>query len=57
MAERGLVWIRRWCGAASGMSCQFRIVGNVHFPPVTHIKSPRTPNKSGLCPEANGSWG
>jgi len=32
-ADRGLVWIRRWRGAVSGVSCQFRIVGNVHFLP------------------------
>ena len=25
-AERGLVWIRRWRGAVSGVGCQFRIV-------------------------------
>ena len=47
-AERGLVWIRRWRGAASGVGCQIRIVGTVHFPPVARIKSLRTPNKSGL---------
>ena len=29
-AERGLVWIRRWCRAASGVVCQIRILGNVH---------------------------
>ena len=38
-AERGLVWLRRWRGVVSGVVCQFRIVGTVHFPPVTRIKS------------------
>ena len=47
-AERGLVWTRRWLGAASGVVCQFRIVGNVHSPLVTRITTLRTPNKSGL---------
>ncbi len=47
-AERALVWIGSWCGAMSGVSCQFRIGGSVHFPAVTRIKSLRTPNKSGL---------
>ena len=43
-AERGLVWIRRWLGAASGVVCQIRVVGSVQFPSVTRIKSMRTPN-------------
>ena len=47
-AERGLVWIRHWRGVASGVSCQFRIVGSVHLPLVTRFKTLRTPNKSGL---------
>ena len=47
-AERGLVWIRRWRGAVSGVGCQIRIVSNVHSLPVPRIKSLRTPNKSGL---------
>ena len=47
-AKRGLVWIRHWRRAASGVSCQLRIGGSVHFPAVTRIKSLRTPNKSGL---------
>jgi len=47
-AERGLVWIRHWRGAVSGVGCQFRIVGSVQFPPVTRIKSLRTPNKRSL---------
>ena len=47
-AEYGLVWIRRWLGAVSGVGCQFRIVGSVHGSPVTRIKPLRTPNKSGL---------
>ena len=46
-AERGLVWIRRWCGAASGVVCQFRIVGSVHSSLVRRTKSPLKPNKSG----------
>ena len=52
-AERGLVWIRHWRGAVSCVACQFRIVGSVHLPPVTRIKSPRTPNTIGLCTEVN----
>ena len=35
-------------GLASGVVCQFRVVGTVHFSPVTRIKSLRTPNKCGL---------
>ncbi len=46
-AERGLVWTRRWLGAVSGVVCQIRIAGSVHFSLVTRIKSLRTPNKSG----------
>ena len=38
---------RHWRGAASGVGCQIRIVGTVHFSPVARIKSLRTPNKSG----------
>jgi len=56
-AERGLVWIRRWGGVVTGAGCQFRIVASVQFPPDTRIKSLRTPNKSGLCPEVNGWLG
>ena len=51
-AERGKVWIRRWSGAVSGavsgVGCQFRIAGIVHFPLDMRIKSLRTPHKSGL---------
>jgi len=47
-AERGLVWIRRWLGAASGVGCQIRIMGSVHSLLVARIKSLRTPNKSSL---------
>ncbi len=47
-AERGLVWIRHWRGAVSGVSCQFRIACIVQFPLVPRIKSLLTPNKSGL---------
>jgi len=56
-AERGLVWIRHWRRAASGVGCQIRIVGIVHFLPVTRTKSLRTPNKIGLRPEVNGWLG
>ena len=45
---RGLAWTRHWRRAASGVSCQIRIAGFLQFTPVTHIKSLRTPNKSGL---------
>ena len=45
-AARGLVWIRRWRGAVSGVVCQFRIAGSVHFSLVTRIKSLRTPKKA-----------
>ena len=38
-AERGLVWIRRWRGAVSGVGCQIRIVGIVHSSLVPRIKS------------------
>ena len=55
--ERGLVWTRRWLGVVSGVVCQIRILGSVQFPPVTRIKSLRTPNKSGVWPEVNGGWG
>ena len=53
-AERGFVWFRHWRRAASGVVCQIWIAGRVQFPPVTRIKSLRTPNKSGLWPEVNG---
>ena len=53
-AECGLVWTRHWRRAASGVVCQIWIAGRVQFPPVTRIKSLRTPNKSGLWPEVNG---
>ena len=56
-AERGRVWIRRWRGAASGVVCQFRIIGRVHISLVTRIKSLRTPNKCGNSPEVNDWWG
>ena len=46
-AERGLVWIGSWCGAASGVSCQIRIVCIVHSSLVRRTKSPLKPNKSG----------
>ena len=46
--ERGLVWIGHWRRAASGVGCQIRVAGVVHFPPGTCIKSLRTPNKSDL---------
>ncbi len=47
-AVRGLVWIRHWRRAVSGVGCQIRIEGIVHFLLVPLIKSLRTPNKSGL---------
>jgi len=47
-AECGLVWIRRWLGAVSGVICQIRIAGFFQFTPVTRIKPLRTPNKSGF---------
>ena len=56
-AERGLVWIMRWRGAVSGVVCQIQIVGIVHFPSGTRIKSLRTPNKSSLRTEVNGVLG
>ena len=56
VADRGLEWIRCGRGAVNGVDCQFHIVGSVHFPLVTRIKSLRTPNKSGLWPEVNGWW-
>ena len=46
-AERGLVWNRRWRDAVSGVVCQIRIVGIVHFSPVARIKSLRTSNIRG----------
>ena len=57
VAERGVMWIRRWRGAASGVGCQIWITGIVHLPLVTRINSLRTPNKSGLWPGVNGWWG
>ena len=48
VAARGLMWIRHGLGVVSGVSCQIRVVGSVHFSPVTRIKTLRTPNKSGL---------
>ena len=47
-AERGLVWIGHWRGAASGVVCQIRIAGSVQFSPVMQIKFLRAPHKSGL---------
>ena len=47
-AARGLVWIRRWRVAVTGVVCQLCVACIVHFPPVARIKSLRTPNKSGL---------
>ncbi len=51
------MWIRRWLGAVSGVVCQIRIAGSVHFLPVTRIKSLQKPNKSVLWPEVNGWLG
>ena len=47
-AECGLVRIRRWLGALSGVICQIRIADFLQFTPVTRIKPLRTPYKSGL---------
>jgi len=57
VAERGLVWIRRWRRAVSDVVCQVGIAGIVHFSLVPRIKSLQKPNKSGLWPEVNGWWG
>ena len=56
-AECGLVRIRRWLGAVSGVICQIRIAGFLQFTPVTRIKPVRTLNKCGLGPEVYGWWG
>ena len=47
-AKRGLVWIRHWRGAASGVVCQICVACIVHLSLVTRIESLRTPIKSGL---------
>ena len=39
MRRAGLVWIRRWRGAVSGLVCQIWGVGSVHFLLVMRIKS------------------
>ena len=46
--ERGWAGCRRWLGAVSGVGCQIRLAGIVHFLSVTRIRSLRTPNKIGL---------
>ena len=51
--ERGLVWTRRWLGAGSGVVCQIRIAGSVHFSHFRRIKTLRTPIKSVLLTEVN----
>ena len=56
-AEHGLICIRCWCGAVSGVVCQIRIVGIVHFSLVPRIISLRTLNKSGLWHEVYGWFG
>jgi len=56
-AEHGLICIRCWYGAVSGVVCQIRIVGIVHFSLVPRIKSLRRLNKSGLWHEVNGWLG
>jgi len=56
-AERGLVRIRHWRRAVNNVVCQCCNVGSVHSLLVTRIKSPRTPNKSGLWPGVNGWLG
>ena len=55
--ERGWAGCRRWLGAVSGVGCQIRLAGIVHFLSVTSIRSLRTPNKSGPWPVINGWWG
>ena len=47
-AARGWAGCRHWRRAVSGVVCQIRIAGIVHFQAVTRIKSLRIPNKSGL---------
>ena len=37
-AECGLVWIRHWHRAVSGVGCQIQIAGSVHFSLVAPIK-------------------
>ncbi len=44
-AERGLVWIKCWRGAVSGVVCQILIVGVGHVSPVTRMKL----HASNLC--------
>ena len=56
-AARERAGCRRWLGVVSGVVCQIRVAGTVHFLAVTRIKSLRAPNKSGLCPEVDGWWG
>ena len=56
-AEHGWAGCRRRLGAASGVGCQIRVAGSVHFSLVTRIESLRTPINCGLWPEVNGWWG
>ena len=55
-AARWRAGCRHWRPAASGVGCQFRIVGSVHSSLVTHIKARQKPKKCGLWPEVNGLW-
>jgi len=57
VAERGLVWIRRWRGAAIGGVCQLRFAGIVQFPLVPGIKSLRTPKKVVFDQKLIVGWG
>ena len=42
------MWIMRWLGSVSGVVCQIRNAGVVHFLAVALIKLLRTPNKGGF---------
>jgi len=56
-AERGLVWIRRWRGAVSGVGCQICIVGIMHSPLVTRIKTLLKPKKAAFDLKLMAGWG
>ena len=51
------MWTRRWLGAVSGVVCKIRVAGIVHFPPVTRIKTLRTPNKAVFELKLMVGWG
>ena len=48
LMQEAQLWIRHWRGVASGVGCQFRIVGSVYSSLGTQINSLRTLHKSGL---------